>query len=255
MTKAGLPLHQSAVSKIINPNERGKRRTISVDEALTFSKIFDIPLDALLLPVAVAKSHELKLITERISELSGEWSEIIQEVERLWVRVGELVDDEEVVDTYADQLMQEGMTRAGAVRHLMGWLEGAEARYASARVRAKAFELGVEYREFSENQLKLIEEALDIINNAKSHDADSIETWYTEHKNDITNYWLAQTAISEIIAVRRDGTDNPRLERLTADSVRWLRQIRESMMKEMKRGGRVHDTWALEQGGDESEGA
>ena len=254
MTKAGLPLHQSAISKIINTNERGKRRTISVDEALVFSKVFEIPLEALLLPVAVAKSHELKLITERISTLSDEWSEIIQEVGRLWSRAGELLGDEEVVDTYADQLIQEGMTRAGAVKHLMGWLEGAEARYASTRLRAKAFELGVEYREFSERQLKLVEEALDLIENTDKYDANSIEKWFAENSDDITSYWLAQTTISEIIAARRDDTDRPNLKKLTVESVRWLRQIRESMIREMKRGGQVHDTWALEEGGSKSEG-
>lgn len=48
---------QSAVSKI----EKGKgRRSISVDEALAFSKVFEIDLLELLLPATVARTHELR---------------------------------------------------------------------------------------------------------------------------------------------------------------------------------------------------
>lgn len=47
MTKAGAPMNQSAIWKI----ENGKpRRRITVDEAIAFAKVFDVPLDELLTP-------------------------------------------------------------------------------------------------------------------------------------------------------------------------------------------------------------
>jgi len=60
LAKAGHPLHQSAISKIEPPDEdkRGGRprgavsgkRSVTIDEAVGFSKVFDIPLGELLLP-------------------------------------------------------------------------------------------------------------------------------------------------------------------------------------------------------------
>jgi transcriptional regulator with XRE-family HTH domain len=48
MTKAGAPMNQSAIWKI----ENGKpRRRITVDEAIAFAKVFEVPLDELLTPV------------------------------------------------------------------------------------------------------------------------------------------------------------------------------------------------------------
>jgi transcriptional regulator with XRE-family HTH domain len=42
------PIHQTAISKIENP--RNGRRAISVDEAIAFARVFDIPLGELVLP-------------------------------------------------------------------------------------------------------------------------------------------------------------------------------------------------------------
>jgi transcriptional regulator with XRE-family HTH domain len=60
LAKAGHPLHQSAISKIEPPDEdkRGGRprgavsgkRSVTIDEAVGFSKVFKIPLGELLLP-------------------------------------------------------------------------------------------------------------------------------------------------------------------------------------------------------------
>jgi transcriptional regulator with XRE-family HTH domain len=47
MTKAGCPVPQSAVSKI---EKSAGRRAISVDEGIALSKVFELPLDELLLP-------------------------------------------------------------------------------------------------------------------------------------------------------------------------------------------------------------
>lgn len=73
MTVAGCPINQSAIYKI----EKGTRdregrpgpaRRITVQELLAFSKVFEIDIDALLLPPEVAESQEL-------SELLIAWDE------------------------------------------------------------------------------------------------------------------------------------------------------------------------------------
>jgi transcriptional regulator with XRE-family HTH domain len=49
MGKAACPLPQSAISKIENP-AAGGRRAITVDEAIGFARVFEIPLGELMLP-------------------------------------------------------------------------------------------------------------------------------------------------------------------------------------------------------------
>jgi transcriptional regulator with XRE-family HTH domain len=52
MEKIGCPIPQSAISRIENPAaSTGGRRDISVREAIAFSKLFDVPLGELVLPV------------------------------------------------------------------------------------------------------------------------------------------------------------------------------------------------------------
>lgn len=46
--RVGASIHQTAISKIEKP--RNGRRAITVDEAIAFAKVFDIPLGELLLP-------------------------------------------------------------------------------------------------------------------------------------------------------------------------------------------------------------
>jgi transcriptional regulator with XRE-family HTH domain len=71
MTKAGCPIPQSAISKIENPAVGG-RRAITVDEAIAFAKLFDIPLGELLLPQeALATVSTLRDLADGPSLLSG----------------------------------------------------------------------------------------------------------------------------------------------------------------------------------------
>ena len=46
----GYPLHQSAISKIERPPKADGRRAITINEAIGFARVFDIPLGELLLP-------------------------------------------------------------------------------------------------------------------------------------------------------------------------------------------------------------
>lgn len=68
MTDAGYPLHQSSVSKIVNPKD-GKRRAISVDDALGFAHVFGIDLEELLIPLEAAWDTELRALLGRLEHL------------------------------------------------------------------------------------------------------------------------------------------------------------------------------------------
>ena len=57
MAEHGHPIHQSAISKVEAPPRSGSR-SISIDEAIGFSKVFGIPLGELLLPPDVVSGLE-----------------------------------------------------------------------------------------------------------------------------------------------------------------------------------------------------
>lgn len=89
MTDAGHPFHQSAVSKIVNPKD-GKRRSISVDDALGFAKVFGTTVDDLLMPLEVKLAREARdllidiaKIHQRRIELDHEADEKIMRLTRM----------------------------------------------------------------------------------------------------------------------------------------------------------------------------
>jgi len=62
MTKAGCPIGQSAIWKIENGNPR---RKITVDELLTFAKVFEVEVTNLLLPPELAARPDLLVLIEK----------------------------------------------------------------------------------------------------------------------------------------------------------------------------------------------
>ncbi|GAB3621788.1 hypothetical protein GCM10027417_30500 [Glutamicibacter endophyticus] len=50
LEEVGHPLHQSAISKILNPAKGQSRRSVSIDDALAFSRALKVPLPVLLIP-------------------------------------------------------------------------------------------------------------------------------------------------------------------------------------------------------------
>lgn len=70
MAKVGCPIPQTAISKIEKP-QRGGRRGISVQEAISFSKVFDIPLGELLLPInELISLSAMRLLTTAASSIT-----------------------------------------------------------------------------------------------------------------------------------------------------------------------------------------
>jgi plasmid maintenance system antidote protein VapI len=122
MADAGHPVHQSAISKIINPARDGKRRTISVDEALGFSKVFGEPLESLLLPLAAVRSQRARQLITRLTTLHNARRALAQETNRDFVELMNLFMDRDVQDGLADQMdWGESGSRADAYRALSVW--------------------------------------------------------------------------------------------------------------------------------------
>lgn len=97
MAAVGHPIHQSAISKIINP-KGGKRRTISVDEAVGFARVFETDLESLLLPVAIARNDEAKRILARINQIGQEQTALDAERQALAIRLAALIGAQEARD-------------------------------------------------------------------------------------------------------------------------------------------------------------
>lgn len=72
MGKAGCHVHQSSISKIVNAQDGMKRRTISVDEAIGFAKVFAVPIENLLLPLEAALDGVAHAAHAEIAELTSE---------------------------------------------------------------------------------------------------------------------------------------------------------------------------------------
>lgn len=89
MTDAGYPLHQSSVSKIVNPKD-GKRRTISVDDAIGFAKVFEVPLDELLIPLEAVWDTELRAALARFEEIHQQREALDREATGLVTQVVKL---------------------------------------------------------------------------------------------------------------------------------------------------------------------
>lgn len=124
MSEAGFPVHQSAISKIINRRD-GKRRTIGVDEAIGFAKVFGVSLESLVAPIFAARSAEARTAMGQIQKLLEQRVLVMAEMSELWDRLKELLRDDEVVEALVGQLQeQEGVSGDVARFTLVGWLEG-----------------------------------------------------------------------------------------------------------------------------------
>lgn len=55
LEEVGHPLHQSAISKILNPAKGQSRRSVTIDDALAFSRALRVPLPVLLIPSYAAE--------------------------------------------------------------------------------------------------------------------------------------------------------------------------------------------------------
>jgi hypothetical protein len=66
LTNAGQPMPQSAISRIVNSMPDGRRRTISVDEAIAMARVFGISVEELLRPPHGAEGRDLHQLSRAV---------------------------------------------------------------------------------------------------------------------------------------------------------------------------------------------
>jgi len=67
MERVGYPIQPSAIHKITSASRR-----ITLDEAIAYAQVFNIPTDELLLPPEIARSSELKSIWDQLQRNTAE---------------------------------------------------------------------------------------------------------------------------------------------------------------------------------------
>jgi transcriptional regulator with XRE-family HTH domain len=88
MTNAGVRIHQSAISKIIKPRPGGKRRVISIGEAVAFARVFGMDLEEMFDPLLDGKVDELRLLLIQITilykQMNDAWTGAREYLPRLY---------------------------------------------------------------------------------------------------------------------------------------------------------------------------
>lgn len=208
MAKVGYPLHQSAISKIINPRPDGRRRAITVDEAIGFARVFAVPFDELPMPLDVVQGQEAHVLTGNLVRLIKRWSTTTNLIHIYWERLADLLADKEVRSGYTQ------------------WL-GSVKNYTAAEAR-NTVETWTKRASTTENYLKFSLEGLPIeqpespttnqgrrdsitlttlaaqVKNMPSWDRRSIESWLERSANDIVHHGLSQV-IARLVNRQLDG--------------------------------------------------
>ncbi len=119
MARAGVPVHQSAISKIERTTDR---RAITVDEALAFARVFEIPFDQMLKPVDAAMNEEVDRLWSmygRALEAAGDAREA---AERLRFELGQLIDQNPGADEALKAVLRERNPESHWVDDVPEWL-------------------------------------------------------------------------------------------------------------------------------------
>jgi transcriptional regulator with XRE-family HTH domain len=241
MAKAGHPLHQSAISKILNAKD-GKRRTISVDEALGFAKVFGSPLESLLLPLGVAQSHEVRQIMTRINNVNKQRWALVDEGTALWDRLGSLLSEEGVVDYVVEGFEWEGDKRQFALDTVSHWLQEAYVHTKILPLREQAYELGEEWRTLATRQLDFLNEAIWFMERVSdpNMDLESLRRFITVKAPELANYWGVMIPLSKTYKKRLEGeTVAPGEVAVALDDLKLSKQRLEERIAEVDGMGEV----------------
>jgi len=103
VTKAGAPMNQSAIWKIENGTPR---RKITVDEALAFAAVFEVPLEELLLPVELVEEQELRRLLEARHER--------------WLAVAQAESELEAAEAALDKYLESHPEQLGVALDIQG---------------------------------------------------------------------------------------------------------------------------------------
>ncbi|GAA1018901.1 hypothetical protein Aple_025450 [Acrocarpospora pleiomorpha] len=125
MTDVGCPMHQSSISKIVKPRER--RRSISVDEAVAFARVFKLSLDELRQPIEVLRNQEIHLLRAEIGDLTSQREVLRARLLFDWLRLDGLTGDEKAFDSYVEWLSSDKEMGPDAARkYAETWGRGVE---------------------------------------------------------------------------------------------------------------------------------
>ncbi len=92
MKRAGVPVHQSAISKIERTTDR---RAISIDEGLAFARVFGIPYADMLRPVEAAMSEEIDRLWTGWWEMGAVIHDAREKAAEMRIKLGELLEANE----------------------------------------------------------------------------------------------------------------------------------------------------------------
>lgn len=124
MNRAGCPIHQSAISKITRPRRGISRRSITLEEAVSFSRVFDLALDEMFDSILVARADEIRLLLLRVNILYTQMSDAWQETRDVAPRLAELMEDKETADGFFDWLNSLPEDDNRAFMNLLGTASG-----------------------------------------------------------------------------------------------------------------------------------
>ena len=84
VTQAGCPLQGSAIYKIESGNPP---RRITVDELVAFASVFEMPVEQLLQPVAIAQSEEIQVVAKALGEVAGDMIDQARKWSTYWTEI------------------------------------------------------------------------------------------------------------------------------------------------------------------------
>jgi transcriptional regulator with XRE-family HTH domain len=103
LATAGYAIQHTAIFKI----EKGKPpRRVTVDELVGFSKVLDVPVDELLLPMELIKNQRAIALAEELSQTDHELSRVAQRLHDLYVEYFQMaIEEPEEVRQYFHDLV------------------------------------------------------------------------------------------------------------------------------------------------------
>lgn len=228
MAKVGHPIHQSAVSKIVNERDGVKRRAISVDEAIGFARVFQTPVEDLFAPMEVAKVRVFQTLVRRIWDASGRATVALDDLDNLWKSAQDLLQQEEVIQVAAHIIESNEKRRVAEDRERFTaeqaalWLERnvrkSFAVMEIATLRARARELRRDWASYRDEEYAYLRELSRHLSAASKGELDlaAVRTWRDENICRLRTAWTGET-FDQFLELMERGED-------TTEAIETLRE-------------------------------
>lgn len=239
MASAGHPLHQSAISKIINPRADGKRRTISLGEAIGFARVFNTSLEELALPLELVQKQEAHLVIEHLRTLINDHAMTRSLLRIQWSRLKELLKDKDIRKRYIEWLTARGAASREARKYVDAWAERAsdEERYDSFGynefpVLHDAGAISEEARVHQEVVvLTRLEAGIRVVAKRHESERDAITSWLNQAAPTIDRFGLVEP-VAALLNRKLDGRSiDDVLNRITVEIDSKIHLVQAEMIK------------------------